>query len=199
MNIPTVETCYRLICKMKMLEHIVVHSLQVCRVATFLADALRKGGTTLNVDLVRAAALLHDITKTRSFETGEVHSESGCEYLSQQGYPEVGDIVRQHVKLDAYFAADNPTEAEIVNYADKRVLHDKIVSLNQRMHYILIRYGSSPHMQERLNWLWEKSRLQEGRIFSGLTFPPDQMEGCMQAVDIAVEVQHVLSFADAAT
>ena len=42
MNIPTVETCYRLICKMKMLEHIVVHSLQVCRVATFLADALRQ-------------------------------------------------------------------------------------------------------------------------------------------------------------
>jgi hypothetical protein len=62
----------------------------------------------------------------------------------------------------------------------------------------LIRYGSSPHRQERLNWLWEKSQLQEGRIFSGLTFRPDQMESCMQAMDIAAEVQHVLSFADAA-
>ena len=57
---------------------------------------------TLNRDLIRAAALLHDITKTRSFVTSENHALTGGQFLSDLGYPEVGDLVRQHVRLDEY-------------------------------------------------------------------------------------------------
>ena len=75
MQIPTIEQCYHLMCEMKMMDHIVRHSLQVCRVATFLAQNLNADSITGSIiDLIRAAALLHDITKTRSFKTEENHA-----------------------------------------------------------------------------------------------------------------------------
>lgn len=193
MRIPSRENCYRLIREMRMMEHIVRHSLQVCRVADLLVQQLGAKGRTLNRDLVRAAALLHDITKTRSLTTGEKHSESGCDLLVDRGYAEVGDIVRQHVKLDTYFGSDTPSEAEIVNYADKRVLHDRIVSLDERMAYILERYGVSPEYRVRLGWLWGISNLQEKRIFAEMPFSPAGMEKHMQKVDLTVELQKVFT------
>ncbi|MFZ0614111.1 MAG: hypothetical protein WAM73_17855, partial [Desulfobacterales bacterium] len=136
-------------------------------------------------------------TKTRSLTTGEKHSESGCDLLVDCGFAEVGDIIRQHVKLDAYFDSDTPSEAEIVNYADKRVLHDRIVSLDERMAYILERYGSTPEYHARLRWLWEISNLQEKRIFAELPFSPALIEDHMEALDLAVELQKVLALPEA--
>ncbi len=69
-----------------------------------------------------------------------------------------------------------PTEAEIVNYADKRVLHDKIVSLSDRMNYIWEKYGQEPENQERIRWLWEKTEALEKKLFKYLPFFPDEIE-----------------------
>ena len=193
MKIPSRKKCYRLIREMEMMEHIVAHSIQVCRVAVMLVDHLRAGGLDLNSNLVEASALLHDITKTRSFRTGETHSETGCHFLVDQGYPEVGNVVRQHVRLDAYFESKTVSEAEVVNYADKRVLHDKIVTLSQRMNYIMERYGTTPEIQQKLRWLWEKSLEQERRIFADLSFSPEQVEGNLNREDLAQLVCRILT------
>lgn len=159
-----------------MLTHIIDHSRQVCQVSTFLADQLGKADISLNRDLIAAAALLHDITKTRSFDTGEDHTRTGEDLLNRLGYNEVGKIVGQHVALDSYFSSDVPDEAEIVNYADKRVLHDRIVSLDERMEYILERYCQKPDYRRRLQRLWEASRKMEKRIFLHLPFVPEELE-----------------------
>ena len=74
---------------MHMLEHIVAHSLQVCRVGMCLVNYLDEKGIHLNGQLVEAAALLHDITKTRSFKTEENHALTGSEYLIDAGFAEV--------------------------------------------------------------------------------------------------------------
>ena len=175
MRIPTRKECFELICEMEMLEHIVAHSVQVCRVALFLVDRLQEAGLDLDRNMVRAAALLHDITKTRSFSTGEMHTDTGGRLLAGRGYFEIGEIVRQHVKLDAYFAGETPDEAEIVNYADKRVLHDRIVSMAERMAYILERYCRCEEYRQRLKWLWERSEEMERRIFADLTIGPERI------------------------
>ena len=175
MRIPTRRDCFELICELEMFEHIVAHSVQVCRVALYLVDRLSEQGISLDRAMVEAAALLHDITKTRSFQTGEVHTETGAELLRQRGYFEVGEIVRQHVKLDTYFETDTPDEAEIVNYADKRVLHDRIVSMADRMDYILEKYGQRRELGERLEWLWRKSEEMERRIFAELPIGPEAL------------------------
>ncbi|MBW2649382.1 MAG: hypothetical protein JRC53_06235, partial [Deltaproteobacteria bacterium] len=126
--------------KMKMMDHIVAHSLQVCRVATFLADSLE---ADLNPDLVQAAALL------------------------------------QHVLLDEYFASDSPTEADVVNYADKRVVHDKVATLAQRIDYIMERYGIEPKRREYIRMLWEKTKTLEEHLFRFCSFSPADMENLL--------------------
>ena len=176
MRIPKREQCLSLLDDMDMPEHILAHSELVCKVALLLTDCLGAAGIRLDRPLVNASALLHDITKPRSFTTGENHSKTGGEYLTGLGFPEVGEVVRQHVILDAYFAADTPTEAEVVNYADKRVLHDKIVSLDERMQYILQRYAKNETHIQILNTVWEQTTLLEKRLYAYLTFTPRQLK-----------------------
>jgi uncharacterized protein len=169
-NIPSEEACLRIIADMGMLENIVAHSLQVCRVSLLLTDHLGLPG--LNRELIRAAALLHDITKTRSFQTQEDHAATGASLLADLGFPEVGRIVGCHVRLDSYFFPPDPTEAEIINYADKRVLHDRVALLGERMGYILEKYGLTPERKRSILILWEKTEKLEERLFARLPFSP---------------------------
>ncbi len=175
MRVPSKTACLRLICEMEMLEHIVAHSLKVARVAMVLVDHMDVRQVGIDRDRVQASALLHDITKTRSFTTGENHAETGGRFQTEMGFPKIGEIIRQHVKLDLYFASGLPDEAEIVNYADKRVLHDQVVTLQDRMAYILERYGTQPRYREQIRWLWNQSQAVEQRIFSLLGFSPDEV------------------------
>ena len=185
MNIPSKNDCFRLMCEAKMLENIVAHSLQVCRVGMSLVDHLRLEGVTLDGKLVQAATLLHDITKTRSFETAENHAQTGGQFLTDLGYVEVGNLVRQHVRLDDYSENRGLSEALIINYADKRVLHDRIVSLDDRMRYIQERYGIGPEHKRRIRLLWGKTKALENRIFKYLPFSPGELKRHLTAMDIA--------------
>jgi putative nucleotidyltransferase with HDIG domain len=188
MKIPSKNDCFQLMCRMKMLENIVAHSIQVYRVGMCLVDHIKLEGNQLNGRLVQAAALLHDITKTRSFETEENHALTGGKVLTDLGYPAVGILVRQHVRLDNYSEPQNLSEAVIVNYADKRVLHDRIVSLDERMTYIMDRYGQKAQHQERIQMLWEKTKALERRIFSYLPFLPDDLNHHLASMDISSEL-----------
>lgn len=161
---------------MGMLDHIVDHSVMVCRVAISLAQHLDEQGARLNSGLIRSAALLHDITKTRSFETGEQHSLTGGHLVGELGFPEVGAIIRQHVYLDRYDFLAPPNEVEIVNYADKRVLHDKVAPLSERMAYILERYGDVPEKRARIREGAKQIQRLEGKLFSNLSFPAEALE-----------------------
>jgi len=188
MSIPSKNKCYRLMCRMNMLDNIVVHSIQVCRVGMCLVDHLKTQGGPLNGKLVQAAALLHDITKTRSFETEENHAQTGDQVLTAFGYPQVGDLVRQHVRLDTYAEPPHLSEAVVVNYADKRVLHDRIVSLDERMGYILERYGTRPGHKGRIQLLWQKTAALEKYIYKFLPFAPDDLNHHLAPMEISSEI-----------
>ncbi|AOY59153.1 MULTISPECIES: HD domain-containing protein [Desulfococcus] len=175
MIVPSKHECFGLIHSAGTLDHIVAHSIQVCRVALLIADSLQGQAGCLNRSIVLAGALLHDITKTRSLTTGERHAESGGVYLSGKGFPEVAAVVRQHVRLDTFHPTGPVSEAEIVNYADKRVIHDRIAPLDERMAYILERYGKTPELRDRLNIIWEETVSLEEKLFRRLPFPPSAL------------------------
>ena len=197
MAIPTQDQCFQILYDSAMPGHMVAHSIQVCRVARLLTGALVQRGGSLDGDLVTAAALLHDITKPQSFETGENHCETGAAFLSKRGYDRVGKIVGQHVRLDGYVPGGLPTEAVIVNYSDKRVLHDQVASLDRRMEYILKRYGQTPDQGRHIRWLWEVSRVLERRIYQDLPFVPGDLHGQIGDVGNASEMKDFKSVAAA--
>lgn len=175
MKIPTIGECFRLIYEMEMLDHIIDHSIMVSNVALCLSLVLKKKFPEINIKLVTSAALLHDITKTRSFTTGESHSETGGLLLENLGYPEIGDIIRQHVILDICTSDTPVSEQEIVNYADKRVLHDQVVSLRKRLDYIKIRYGTNPEFKRRIPLMWKNTLALEAKLFKQVAFTPSQL------------------------
>lgn len=188
MNMLSKNECLQLMCDMLMPEHIVAHSIQVYRVAACLADHINSKKNHLDNQLLQAAALLHDITKNRSFETAENHALTGGQQLADLGYPEVGHLVRQHVRLDDYSDPQDISEAVIVNYADKRVLHDRIVSLDERMRYIQERYGTEPQHKQRIQLLWDKTQVLEKQMFEQMSFSPEDLFSHLAEMDISREI-----------
>ncbi|MDA3900962.1 MAG: HDIG domain-containing protein [Spirochaetes bacterium] len=140
--IPDETECRKFFHRYGMLENIIRHSLCVRDVAKAICTALNNE-TTVNCPLVCAAALLHDITKTQSLITGDNHAESGARLVAELGYPELSEVIVQHGTLNNFDPASSLTEAEIVFYADKRVLHDTIVTIDERIKDLLVRYGKS--------------------------------------------------------
>ena len=136
--------------KYSMLPNIVEHSIQVMHVSLAITDNLKRG-VSVNRDMVVAAALLHDITKTRSLVTKERHDASGGELLRELGFPSIAEIVEQHVIIQNINMQGSLEEREIVYYADKRVLHDTIVAIDERVHDLIQRYGCENRILQNKN------------------------------------------------
>jgi len=164
-----------------MLPHIVRHSRLVTDVALLIARKLNSVGEQLDLALVEAGALLHDITKTMSIQTKENHAQTGSELLASLGYPVVANIVRQHVCLDpGSFALNAVTEAEVVNYADKRVKHEEVVDIEDRFRDVLERYVNKlPGIEARFEEVQRETRLLEEKIFSKIDILPEQIRDIM--------------------
>ncbi|HXX34569.1 MAG TPA: HD domain-containing protein [Thermodesulfobacteriota bacterium] len=174
-TIPTKEECLRLMKQHGMLEHIIHHSLEVARVALFLSLELNKKGQRIDIGLVEAASLLHDLTKTECLKTKEDHAKIGCQLLKEMGYERVGELVGQHIRLEKEGNSSAVSEEEIVNYADKRVMHDRIVPLEGRFNDLIERYGKHPSGRETLEQLKREIRRTEKKIFMILQIDPDAL------------------------
>lgn len=148
-NIPGEQECYRLMEEYNMLPNIIEHSRQVKNVAVIITDNLADGNH-VNRDLVIAASLLHDITKTHQLNTGEPHDKTGADLLRELDMPEIAYIVAEHVLFNDFNPRGSVEEREIVYYADKRVMHDTIVTVDQRVEDLLERYGTTPDRRERI-------------------------------------------------
>jgi hypothetical protein len=64
-----------------------------------------------------------------------------------------------------------------VNYADKRVRHTSVVSLEERFQDLALRYGLSSASLERLQKLKDDMYRLETRIFRRLSIEPGDLEG----------------------
>jgi len=139
MNIPSREDCLKLLASNKTPFNIICHTKKVAKFAESICDSLIGKGMPVNKDLVIAGALLHDIEKMK-----DDHANRGADLVTREGFPEVGDLIRFHGyfeinkqgKLD-----DLSIEQKILFYADKRVRHDNIVSLEERYADLKKRYG----------------------------------------------------------
>ena len=174
-KIPTETTCYKILEETATLQHIKEHSKTVTCVAKEIAERLNQAGKKVDVEIIVAAALLHDVTKTRSLKTGEDHAETGAELLRQKGYFAISEIVRQHVRLDYEPSNERITEAEIVNYADKRVINRDVVGLQERREYIFKRYAGNYIDASELKRIWDDTEKIETKIFAELPYGPERL------------------------
>lgn len=183
-SIPTVGECLELIEHYDMLENIRRHSFVVARVAKTLVDNLIPfGGNPASpppLDLVMAGALLHDIAKTECLDGSCLHADRGREICEAHGYQEIGLIVGDHVILSSFhpekYRRGLFPAREIVYYADKRVKHEDIVSLPERLEYIIERYSDgSDRINRRIKENFNVCRELEEYLFRFLPFSPDEL------------------------
>jgi putative nucleotidyltransferase with HDIG domain len=171
--------------KYRMLENIKEHSIVVTKVACLIAGGLREAGLDISITKTLAAALLHDIGKTESLKSGRDHSEIGRHICLENHFDEIAGIVAEHVVLRNYHLNGDYSEKEIIFYADKRVNHDKIVTLEERLAYILGRYGKNQEVlcrAIRLNF--ELCRKVEKKLFMKLEFDPDSLSDIIAHKDL---------------
>lgn len=147
---PTEDECYELLKRFRMLPNIVDHSVQVMRVSLAIFDDL-KDPDSLSRQLIAAAALLHDIAKTRSIEQRDLrHDLIGGEMLRELGFEEIADICENHVIYNDFSEVTPVNEKDIVFYADKRVMHDTVVSIDTRIADLVERYGKTEKIREMI-------------------------------------------------
>ncbi len=159
-NHPTYKECLAIIKAHHVPPHIVNHSMVVAKLAVFLAQKLKEKGEAVDLNLVRGACLLHDIAKICDFKEldcnrfgqpvpaedkekwrrlrekykGIPHEHAAYDILKEK-YPALAMAVKKHRYLDILNENEKPDtwEEKLVYYADKRVLHDKIVTLEERL------------------------------------------------------------------
>ena len=148
---PTDASCFELWERFDMLPHIRAHSLAVGRVATTLALWARQRGLDVDVQLVRASGLLHDIAKTYTIRHGGNHGQIGGAWMQEViGNPLLAMGIVHHVHwpwaLDvrAFFLP------LVIIYSDKRVRHDAVVTLGERYEDLYARYGLTPLARDRI-------------------------------------------------
>ncbi len=159
-KLPTRKECFDILARYNVPRHIVNHSTAVAKLAVFLAQTLRDKGIDINIELVERACLLHDVMRVCDFtESGfekferdlskddkikwqklqakygnTVHEEAAYDILRAK-YPQVASVIKKHRYMSLLDRADKPTmwEEKIVYYADKRVMHERIVSVKERL------------------------------------------------------------------
>ena len=173
---PSDATCRRLLAAHGVPPHIRQHSARVAAVARRIAEELRARGDAIDVGLVAAAALLHDIAKAPCLESHLDHAAEGGRVLRELGLETVAQIVERHVHLGAWDPRGPVTGAELVNYADKRVLYVRVVSLPERFRDLIARYGRGrTDLEERIRRNWATMEAVEAKIFGRLAFGPEDV------------------------
>lgn len=193
----TLEEIYLLLEKERVPYHIILHSEKVALVSLFLGYSLKQRGIELDPFLLLAGALLHDIKKYHTLIYGGNHALEGYQFFKKLGYERIGKIVLYHVYYKPAHPSASITEEEIVYYADKRVKHEKIVSLKERFSDLKDRYGKNLKAWIRMNYLEELTKLIEKRLFKRLSFGPEkilELENIREVRDVFKKVTQNSSF-----
>ncbi len=172
--IPSVKRCFHIMEIHRMPEHIRDHSVVVAKIARLISRSLAAGGCDVSVERATAGALLHDIGKISALQMGGDHCELGKMICLEERCDEIAEIVSRHVRFPAAGIPETVSEEEIVYYSDKRVKHDRVVPLEDRLDYIIERYGrNNDKIKEAIRANFSMCRVVEKRLFNTLTFGPE--------------------------
>ena len=171
---PDAETCKALWKTHAMMPHIADHSLQVAGLAHALAERAAHMGKRDVRDLTLAAGLLHDIAKTYTVRFGGSHAQLGASWvMGHTGNPVIAQAVLHHVWWPWDFPEDLAHPVFFVQYADKRVMHDTVVTLDERFEDLLTRYGHTEASRAAIIVGNECAKLLQHALSAFLELPLD--------------------------
>jgi molybdenum cofactor cytidylyltransferase len=125
--VPTVPECESILARVSAAGSLLIdHSRAVSKLAVFLAMKLNFSGCRLEVGLVEAASLLHDMAKGSAN-----HPAEGARTVAEAGYPDVAAIIAEH--MDIIVDEKGPvTAGELVYLAGKMISRNGCVPIEER-------------------------------------------------------------------
>ncbi|MDD3472908.1 MAG: HD domain-containing protein [Syntrophaceae bacterium] len=139
---PSASECRELLRKRYRVDTgLIRHSEKVAQLAVTIGKALNKKGLELDLRLIEAASLLHDM-----FRGERDHGLLAGRLLRQLEYPKVAYIVENHMQ-PFYQDRDKLTEHVIVCLSDKFVQEDCLVPLEVRFEKKLVYYANNPRIK----------------------------------------------------
>ncbi|MFH1027816.1 MAG: NTP transferase domain-containing protein [Pseudomonadota bacterium] len=158
-------------CEQILAEHfvsnspVVWHSRAVAHLALLIAESLNVSGCRLDLELIEAASLLHDLAK------GEpCHATAGAAILWDMGYDEVAGLVAVHMELPSR-EGEVITAADLLFLADKMMDRDRLVSLDTRFQRMLERHASDLTAQANITRRLESALMIQRCVEARLGFP----------------------------
>lgn len=163
--VPSAEECCAWWDDYSMFDNIKAHSTLVAKVAVQLAGMAVEAGVDVHVPTIQASALMHDIAKSYCILHGGNHSQLGAAWTMRLcANPAVAMGVLHHVFWPFEPEADKYFLPLAVSYADKRVMHDSLTSLEKRFGDLKIRYGKTEKIIQRIQETYEQALILEEQL-----------------------------------
>lgn len=158
--------------------HVVKHCEKVAYVAGKIAEEYLKKGVNLDYESINFACLLHDVLKLVDFDAGMDHSRAAYHMLNEIGESFIAEIIKKHAFEGIVDDENQPftLEQKIMTYADKRVLHENIVSLKERFEDGKIRYNPNNENEEWQQKVYEAYFQLEKQLFDPLPIKPEDIK-----------------------
>ncbi len=157
-KVPTREECLNYLKLYNLPRHIIDHSILVARVALEICTLALQKGMHVHTRAVVASALLHDVGKFYCVEHGGCHNQLGASLVMElTGNPAIAQGVMHHVYWPGAVDIHKFFLPLAILYSDKRVMHDRIVSLETRYSDIYRRYGINERMQGLIRQSWQQT------------------------------------------
>jgi molybdenum cofactor cytidylyltransferase len=157
--VPSRQICEQLLAERFVAGSPVIgHCRAVAHVALLMAERMNNSGCRLDLELIEAAALLHDLAK------GEPrHAAAGADMLRGMGYNAVADLVAVHMELPPR-DDDAITAADLLFLADKLLEGDRLVPLETRFRHQLKRYADNVQITAAITGRLESARTIQRRV-----------------------------------
>jgi len=163
-KIPSREECLKILESVGAPQNVIKHCIAVSRYARMLAERAARKGNRVNVRLVEAGGLLHDIGRARTH--GVDHGVVGARIIRTMGLPEeIALIVERHVGagipkreaealgLPARDYLPLTPEEKIVAHADNLFFGDRKVSMDEVIERFKAELGEGSDALKRLRKL----------------------------------------------
>ena len=166
---PDRELCMQYLKEYNTPAHVIGHCRAVAETAYKIAVELNKHGYELDLELILAAGLTHDIARVE-----DEHWNRGAEFMAEQGWLEEAEIIRVHMHYSPFSQLEDLTETDMICLADRIVLEDAYAGLDKRMDYIIAKAKKAGRVnaEEIINAKKEITRKQINDIEKtiGITF-----------------------------
>ena len=146
--------------------NVIEHCKEVASLAIEIAEKAKAAGQNVNLELVEAGALLHDMGRCRTH--GISHAVEGFRLATSKGIePEVAEIIKRHIGAgisreeakelglpeDDYFPRS--LEEKIVAHADNLIKGTKRITIQEELE-LMRKKNVSEHIVQRAKMLAEE-------------------------------------------